>query len=25
VSVVSGGNVDPERVFALFDSKEKVS
>ena len=25
VSVVSGGNVDPERVFALFESKEKVS
>jgi threonine dehydratase len=25
VSIVSGGNVDPERVFALFDSKEKVS
>lgn len=25
VSVVSGGNVDPERVMALFDSKEKVS
>lgn len=25
VSVVSGGNVDPERVFALFDAKEKVS
>ncbi|HKA24656.1 MAG TPA: threonine/serine dehydratase [Candidatus Eisenbacteria bacterium] len=25
VSVVSGGNVDPERVFALFESKESVS
>src|SRR5262245_21112238 len=25
VSIVSGGNVDPERVFALFESKESVS
>jgi len=25
VSVVSGGNVDPERVFALFEPKESVS
>jgi threonine dehydratase len=25
VSVVSGGNVDPERVFALFESKERAS
>jgi threonine dehydratase len=25
VSVVSGGNVDPERVFALFESKESAS
>lgn len=25
VSIVSGGNVDPERVFALFETKEKVS
>jgi threonine dehydratase len=25
VSVISGGNVDPERVFALFEAKEKAS
>ena len=25
VSIVSGGNVDPERVFSLFETKEKVS
>jgi threonine dehydratase len=25
VSIVSGGNVDPERVFALFEAKEKAS